>query len=161
MEKRKIKIEFINNYSDKIFPAQSFRDLTEKIIRSEKIDLSILRVIAVDDEYLCSLHNKYLGEDSYTDVMTFPLEEGKEREAEIYISADRAKINAGHYKVSQDEEIARLLVHGLLHLKGLDDKTERGRQHMHKMENELLGKFWQSSRSEKIIKTDQRRKHEN
>lgn len=142
-EKRKISLELINNHSDNIFPAQSFRNLAEKTIHAEKIPLAILRIIAVDDKYLRSLHRAYLAQDTYTDVMTFQLEKGRNGEAEIYISVDRAKMNAEKYHVTLPEEIARLMIHGLLHLKGMTDETEHGRQLMHEREDDLLRKFWQ------------------
>jgi probable rRNA maturation factor len=144
VEKRKISLELINNHSDKIFPAQFFRNVVEKTIKSEDIVLAILRIIAVDDKYLRALHRSYLHQDTYTDVMTFQLEEGKEREAEIYISLDRAKINAEKFHVTVKEEVARLIIHGLLHLKGMTDETEQERLQMHERENELLKKFWQN-----------------
>ena len=97
-EKRKINLELISSHSDKIFPAQSFRYLAEKTIQTENIALAILRIIGVDDEYLRALHRSYLQQDTYTDVMTFQLEQGTKGEAEIYISLDRAKINAEKFR---------------------------------------------------------------
>jgi probable rRNA maturation factor len=141
--KRKISLELINKHSDKIFPAQFYRYLAEKTIQTEDIALAILRIIAVDDKYLRALHRSYLQQDTYTDVMTFQLEEGKKGEAEIYISLDRAKINAEKFHVTVKEEVARLIIHGLLHLKGMTDETEQERQRMHERENDLLKKFWQ------------------
>jgi rRNA maturation RNase YbeY len=116
--------------------------MIEKIFVQEGIELHNLGIILVDDAFLKSLHKKYLGEDSYTDVITFPIEEGEEREAEIYISLDRARINAERFKVNIEEEVARLIIHGLLHLQDFDDADATSKNRMKKEENRLLEKYW-------------------
>ena len=102
-----------------------------------------MNIILVDDEYLRSLHRQFLQKDSYTDVMTFPIEEEEDREAEIYISLDRAQINAKHFDVQIEKEVARLIIHGLLHLKGYDDKDKISRAEMRREEDRLLKIYWQ------------------
>jgi probable rRNA maturation factor len=65
----------------------------------------------------------YLNHDFVTDVLSFPLESGRLLEGEIYVNLDRARAQAGEYGVSQANEIARLVIHGTLHLVGFDDTT--------------------------------------
>ncbi len=144
--KIKTEIELINHHHQKIFPSTFFGSLTEKVIEKEGIELSMLRIIAVDDDYLRRLHQEYLNDDTFTDVMTFEWDD-EGREAEIYISVDRARVNAEKFGVSLKEEISRLIVHGLLHLKGMDDKTPSQRKKMHLKENELLKLVMQQERS--------------
>ena len=145
MRRKKAVIQLINNSSEKDFPLKSYKLLIEEIICGEKIAVKEINAILVDDEYLRKLHKKYLNNDTYTDVMTFNLSESGEIEAEIYISYDRAKLHAHQFKVPVTDELARLFVHGLLHLKGYDDRTPAEQQEMHKMENRLLKDYWKKS----------------
>ena len=145
MTKKKIKFEFIDAFHKLDFPLSQFRDYVQRICQQEKIPLGSLRIITVDDEYLRSLHCKYVSEDSYTDVMVFPLDEQADKEAEIYISGDRARANARRYRVTLQKEIARLIGHALLHLKGYDDRSPNAREKMHTLENRLLHRYWEST----------------
>jgi len=139
---KKINIELTDSYPQDVFFLNSYRDLIHQIIVKENIPVTAVHVITVDDEYLRSLHCQFLNEDLYTDVMTFHLEEDDKKDAERYISVDRARQNAKKYQVELREEIARLIVHGLLHLKGYDDKDILGKQRMHDLESEFLAKYW-------------------
>lgn len=114
------------------------------MIEATGLHVSHLNIVFVDDEYLKSLHRQFLNDDTYTDVMTFNLSETGAIDGEIYISADRAKENAQKYQVSFADEIARLVIHGLLHLKGHDDRTDAGRRQMHQLENKYLKECWNS-----------------
>ncbi len=142
MSRRKTKIQMINNHPSGILSRNEYKSLVKSVIEAENIPVAELNVIAVDDEYLRKLHREYLHDDTYTDVMTFALDETGEKEAEIYVSIDRAQIQAKQYGVEVAEEVARLIVHGLLHLKGYDDHTEKERARMHELENEMLRKYW-------------------
>ena len=100
----------------------TIRKLTQWICQKLKLPVKTLNIIFTNDETLLALHNDYLNDDTYTDVMTFNLGDQTIIEGEIYISTDRAKENAVQYKVSVFNEIARLIIHGCLHLYGYDDK---------------------------------------
>ncbi|MBN2365822.1 MAG: rRNA maturation RNase YbeY [Calditrichaeota bacterium] len=141
-EKRKTAVELINSHSEQELPSTLLVVLAEKVIEREKINLSTLSIMLVNDEYLRKLHRQFLRDDSFTDVMTFEWDDDG-RESEIYISLERAKINAREYNVPMEEELARLIIHGLLHLKGLDDNTAEQREKMHQRENKLLDLFWE------------------
>ena len=139
---KKIKIEITDSHPQDLISLNSYRDMIHQIIMEEKIPVTAVHVIAVDDEYLRSLHRQFLKEDTYTDVMTFHMEEEDEKDGEIYISVDRACQNAKDYCVELSEEIARLIIHGLLHLKGYDDKDELSKQQMHGLEDLFLTQYW-------------------
>ncbi|MFZ0390665.1 MAG: rRNA maturation RNase YbeY [Calditrichia bacterium] len=136
-----MKISVINSLPEKI-PTRIFKQLLERIVEKENIPLKELSVILVDNEYLRKLHRDYLQDDSYTDVMTFDLSEGRKLDAEIYASWDRAVQQSAEFKVSPEEEGARLIIHGLLHLQGWDDAGEEQRKKMHMRENELISQYW-------------------
>ncbi len=100
-------------------------------------------IVLVTDEYLATMHEQYLDDATPTDVITFNLSESFEdyNEGEIYISVDRAKDQAGNYNVSIESELYRLMIHGMLHLTGLDDQTETEKANMRSKEDEILQKF--------------------
>jgi len=141
-QRQKTSLELTDFIHSEEFSLKLHEKTIKKILREQNFILSNLNIILVDDEYLRSLHRQFLNEDSYTDVMTFPIEEGENREAEIYISLERANINAKNFSVSIEEEVTRLIIHGLLHLKGYDDKDNLSRTEMRKEEDRLLKKYW-------------------
>lgn len=106
-------------------------------IESENQELSFLNYIFCSDEYLHSLNVQYLNHDTLTDVITFPYS-NKQIEGDIFISIDRIKDNAKDFNVSMNDELHRVMVHGLLHLLGFGDKNEAEKVLMRKKENQYL-----------------------
>lgn len=142
MRKKKLKIEFFDTTSGLDFPLKIFRPFVEQVCRQEDVPAGQVRIIGVTDEYLRHLHQQFLDDDSYSDVMVFPLDEGVNKEAEIYISVERAQAHTKTYRVTIQEEIARLICHALLHLQGLDDQNPADRKKMRAEENRILKKYW-------------------
>jgi rRNA maturation RNase YbeY len=97
--------------------------------------------IFCDDEYLLKLNQHFLGHKTYTDILTFDFSVNKEIHAEIYISIDRIKENASQFQVSIEEELRRVMIHGVLHCLGYSDKTEKSKTVMRKKENKYLKIF--------------------
>jgi len=94
--------------------------------------------IFVDDETMLDINRRFIGHDYYTDHIGFDYSEGNALSGDIYISLDTVKSNAELFGVSQDEELRRIIIHGLLHLCGLRDKTDEERQHMQQAEDKAL-----------------------
>lgn len=95
--------------------------------------------IVVSARKMAALHRQYLNLPGATDVMAFDLAEpGAPVEGEVYICLEKARSQAADYGVSLASEIARLAVHGVLHLAGKDDKTKAGRQRMEHLESQAL-----------------------
>ena len=132
------EVDIIHNQVAVHFPTQPLQQLARQIIREEKIPIRELRIIFVDDPYLRDLHRKYLDDDTFTDVMTFNLGSPEAIEGEIYISVDRARDHAQNFGVPLGEEVGRLVIHGLLHLKGYDDHTPSRREEMRSREDYYL-----------------------
>jgi len=90
------------------------------------------------DEKVYQANVKYLNHDWYTDVISFDYKEGKIINGDILISVDRVEDNAAKYGVSKEREIQRVMIHGVLHLCGYDDDTEKERDKMRKLEDLYL-----------------------
>lgn len=99
--------------------------------------LSDLNVIFTSDEKLLAINKKFLNHDYYTDVITFP-GYGEVLSGEIYISLDRVKENASELKIEFDQELHRVILHGLLHILGYNDKSEDEIIEMRKKEDFYL-----------------------
>lgn len=95
-------------------------------------------IVFTDGRYSRTINRKYLGRDYSTDVLAFPLEEGETLEGELYVNIDKARQQAREYAVSLANELGRLVIHGMLHLTGYDDRTRRGAEAMRKKEDATL-----------------------
>lgn len=111
----------------------------EGIVKNEKLVLMELNYIFCSDEYLLKINQEYLDHDTFTDIITFDNSESKfEIEGDIFISIPRVIENAKTFETSFDQELHRVLVHGVLHLVGHSDKTEEEQQRMRKSEDYYL-----------------------
>ena len=97
--------------------------------------------IFCSDERILEMNNQYLHHDYYTDIITFDYNEGKVISGDIFISLDTVKSNAEEFKVSFDNELKRILIHGILHLCGQDDKTPELRLEMTEKETLALNRL--------------------
>lgn len=111
----------------------------DRIIESEGYSLQELNFIFCSDDYLHKINLDYLKHDTLTDIVTFDnSDEEKEIEGDIFISIDRVKDNAKDQSVSFDEELQRVIIHGVLHLLGYGDKTEEEKKQMREKEEGCL-----------------------
>lgn len=92
----------------------------------------------VSDEKILEVNREYLGHDYYTDVITFDYDEDDIVSGDIIISLDTVKSNAELYAKSYDEELHRVIIHGILHLCGINDKGPGEREIMERAENRAL-----------------------
>ncbi|MEI6888281.1 MAG: rRNA maturation RNase YbeY [Bacteroidales bacterium] len=114
----------------------------EKVILDNKKTTGDINFVITSDEVLHSINLKYLNTDTYTDIISFTLsEESGSISGDIYISIERVRDNAIKYKVTAEEEFRRILVHGILHLLGYDDKSKGDKTRMTIMENKYLKAF--------------------
>ena len=108
------------------------------VLRAEGIVKAEVSIVFTDGRYSRTINRKYLGRDYSTDVLAFPLEEGETLEGELYVNIDKARQQAREYAVSLANELGRLVIHGMLHLTGYDDRTRRGAEAMRKKEDATL-----------------------
>lgn len=100
-----------------------------------------LNYIFCDDAYLLDINRKYLNHDYLTDIITFPFDDGEGLTADIFISIERVADNAGVYNVPFEDELRRVLIHGVLHLMGLNDATPEEKELMRSKEEEAILMF--------------------
>ncbi len=116
------------------------------LIAKEKKNLNNLNYIFCNDNALLKINRKYLDHNFHTDVITFDLSSSREEIlADIYISVDRIRENAKSLKLSLKEELHRVMLHGLLHLCGYNDKTEVQRKLIRKKEDFYLNLYFERS----------------
>jgi len=94
--------------------------------------------IFCSDKYLQKINYKYLKHNDLTDVITFEYNETNDLEGDVFISIERVKENSKTYNVKFKAELARVMIHGVLHLMGYNDKKENEKSLMRKLENEFL-----------------------
>lgn len=110
-------------------------------VEREKHLLGSLNYIFTSDESLLKINIEYLNHNTYTDIITFNYNENKKVSGDIFISIDRVKENAEKFEVSFEEELRRVMIHGVLHLCGYKDKTKADSDLMRKKENASLRLF--------------------
>ena len=122
------------------------------LLKSEcGFDLNQLQIIFVSEEYIHEVNKQFLTHDYSTDIITFGYSENRKQiEGEIYISVDDAAMNARKYKVETNNEIIRLIIHGILHLLGFDDMNKEDKKVMKREENRLV-KLFSNFDKQKII----------
>ena len=136
---------FIKNISsDSRVKLSSLKKLAQKILKDfdEKGDLNI---ILVSDSFMRRLNQRFTSRKGTTDVLSFSFKEDKNTKAkrsllgEVYISVNRARKQAHYYQATFDQELKRLVAHGILHLLGHEHKTKKDLEKMRKKEEGYIG----------------------
>jgi len=117
---------------------KKIKDWIKKIIRKEGKACGQLFYFFCTDEHLLNINKEFLNHKTYTDIITFDYVEGKAISGEIFISIDRVKENAKKYKQPFPHELARIMIHGVLHLCGYGDKKPADKKLMRQKEEEAL-----------------------
>ncbi|HBT86373.1 MAG: rRNA maturation RNase YbeY [Fermentimonas sp.] len=94
--------------------------------------------IFCDDEKILEINKEYLKHDYYTDIITFDYSEGEKISGDIFISIDTVKSNSQMYTTDYQDELYRVIIHGVLHLCGLDDSSEAEQKIMREAEDNAL-----------------------
>lgn len=108
------------------------------VAKREKKVIGEINYIFCSDDYLLSLNQQYLNHKTLTDIITFDYSEGKTLNGEIYVSVYRVSENAKKFKVSFEDELHRVMIHGILHLAGYKDKKPADKAQMRKKEEACL-----------------------
>jgi rRNA maturation RNase YbeY len=132
----------VNFTSNKKISKTTIHKVVSEIRRELDFKVSSLVINLVTSGEITRINKKYLKHNNSTDIITFDYsKDRKNLDAEMYISVDDAEHNSKKYDVNFHEETIRLIVHGILHLTGYDDKGKRSRILMKKKEDLLVGKF--------------------
>ena len=100
-----------------------------------------INYIFVDDETMLDINRRFIGHDYYTDHIGFDYSKDGALSGDIYISLDTVRTNSELFGVTFDQDLRRIIIHGLLHLCGLRDKTDEERDHMQQAEDKALTQF--------------------
>jgi rRNA maturation RNase YbeY len=133
-------IEFIaEDIEFSLIDQNKIKDWLHQIILQHGFELENLTYIFCSDEYLHQINLDYLDHDTYTDIITFNnADEAGFIESDIFISIDRVKENAEALQIRFVDELHRVMIHGVLHLIGFDDKTADLKQKMQQEEDRSL-----------------------
>ena len=137
-----IDIKVFNKFNKIDINNANVEKLVKKIL-SEKSSLNkaIISIIFCNNKVLNDFKIQYFKEDVLTDIITFRIQENPHLEAELYISTEMAKENANDFNVTLNNEIIRLISHGILHLLGFDDKDKASSEKMFLAQEEIVKKF--------------------
>lgn len=111
------------------------------VVEHQNANLIGLNYIFCSDAYLHNINVEYLNHDTFTDIITFPYLSPPDVEGDIFISIDRVRENAQTFGVPFEQELRRVIIHGVLHLCGQADKTEAEAAEMRRKEEEALALF--------------------
>lgn len=110
----------------------------EKTTRSENHSIGFLNFILCSDSYLHKINLEHLNHDTFTDIITFDYSEDNTISGDIFISIERVEENAATEKVSFEDELHRVIIHGVLHLLGYSDKSPEDKSLMTEKEDFYL-----------------------
>lgn len=135
------KIVFSSANEFELRQEKSIRNWLLSTIESENKTLGEIGFVFCDDAFLLNLNQEYLQHDTFTDIISFDYSFGNTLQGEIYISTERVKENAKKYDNSFENELRRVMVHGVLHLCGYKDKTTEEKEKMRQKEDKKLQLF--------------------
>jgi len=124
--------DFILEHTENLLKWISEAILTEHCKEGE------INYIFCSDDYLHKINMDFLEHDTLTDIISFDYSVGKELHGDIYISVDRVRENASDFEVPFDDEMSRVMIHGVLHYCGYKDKTEEDKRAMRSKEDYYL-----------------------
>ncbi len=134
-------INFHYELDFKLVNESHYSDWILYVIESENKESGELNYIFCDDEYLFNINNEYLNHDTYTDIISFDYSEGNLLQGDVFISIDRVRENATLFETIFDEELKRVMIHGVLHYCGYKDKDKDAAKLMREKENEKIKMF--------------------
>lgn len=124
------------------FLRKKTKDWIKDAIITRNYKVGEINYIFCSDEIILEINNQYLNHDYYTDIITFNYNDKKVINTDIYMSIDRIKDNAKIYNEKYINEFYRVLIHGILHLTGQNDKTKTQSLKMRQLEDYFLEKFF-------------------
>lgn len=140
-------MSFSFNFEDVEFQLPEEEKLIQWItfaIENEECFTGNVTYIFCSDDYLLDVNKKYLDHHYYTDIITFDYVKDDVISGDMFISIDRIKDNANTFGVSFENELLRVMIHGVMHLVGYDDLTDEQEAEIHKMEDFYIDKYYKN-----------------
>jgi len=134
-------IEFFYECVFRLENQNHYSHWVSRIVASEGVGLDRISYIFCEDPYLLSINQKHLNHNTFTDIITFDYSEGRVLSGDIFISIERVRENAKVYSKSFQNELLRVMAHGILHLMGFNDKTDEQILEMRIKEEEKIELF--------------------
>ena len=137
------KIQFFSEGIDfRVKRKEDIRIWIKNLVKEERKFLKSINFIFCEDDYLLHLNHIYLSKDYYTDVIAFPADDNSRFvSGDVFISIERVRENALKYRQKAEHELLRVIAHGILHLAGYSDSTEKDRNTMKSKEEYYLAKI--------------------
>ena len=134
-------INFESNNDFQLNNELSYKNWIEKVVVSHQKEIGDILYTFCDDDYLLEINQQYLNHNTYTDIITFDDSQSNLLFAEIYISTQRVRDNAETFSISLDEELKRVMIHGILHCIGFKDETAEEKAKMREEEERMMELF--------------------
>lgn len=132
-------ISYYTQDTDFVFKGKQFNNNWLRMVAESEIKrIGDISIIFCSDNYILDVNMKYLQHDYFTDIITFDYCEGDRLSGDLFISIDSVRENAKFYNTEFNEELNRVMVHGILHLIGYDDHTQKDQKLMRTKENYYL-----------------------
>ena len=132
-------ITYFTEDSDFVFKGKLLNNHWLKMVAESEIKrIGDISIIFCSDNYILDVNIKYLQHDYFTDIITFDYCEGQKLSGDLFISIDSVRENARFYGTEFEDELNRVIVHGVLHLIGYDDHTEADQKTMRSKEDYYL-----------------------
>ena len=135
-----IRIRIFNVHPKHRVNNRALVNLSRKVFKGEETTQAECNIVVLDDKRMIAMNGGYLNHWYVTDVLAFPLHESTEQgiEGEVYVNVDQARRQAREYGVTLKNELARLVIHGVLHIIGYRDSTKIQKARMSRLEDKYL-----------------------
>lgn len=134
-------IEFFSETDFSLDNPEAFSKWINTVLKSEGYTEGDITYVFCDDEYLHKINLEYLNHDTLTDIISFDYSVGKQIHGEIYISIERVNENASDFNELFENELKRVIIHGILHFMGYKDKTPEDEKIMRNKEDKAIATF--------------------
>ena len=129
---------YVHDIQYKLSGKSKIKEWIKKVISLHHKETGEISIILTGDNTLLNLNKEFLKKDYYTDILTFDYSKKNKVSGDIYISIDRVKENSGKYEENFEKELKRVIIHGILHLLGFNDKKKDEEITMRRMEGKYL-----------------------
>ncbi|HEY4787388.1 MAG TPA: rRNA maturation RNase YbeY [Bacteroidales bacterium] len=134
-----MSVYFFDEYSGfKLKKKRAIKDWIKKVISVYDKQTGNINIVFSSDEEVIEINRQYLNHDYFTDIITFNYNDNDIIHGDIFISIDTVRVNAEMYQVSFENELCRVIIHGVLHLLGFDDNNETLKAMMRDKEDKAL-----------------------